>query len=304
MIISKGKKKKPVILLIHGEPDSGKTHFATTMPNPLFIATEMLNEIDAAKIEKIDNWDFFLDAMKYAITNAKKEDYETVVIDTLDGVEMLLHRSILAKEKTHVNIHQAMGGYGRATDHALSEFVYIRDRFLNVLWEQGINIALIAHSEAENNDDIVNQIEYKRMVPLLEKKTSRFFTGWAHAVVYLEKEIDIERKREKNYIVNKINNRILHISSSATVMAKNRFNIKKNIRLGKGEGFPKLNSLINNFYNDSGNLDLSEFNELLDKVKDKKLTEKVLKRVNETKNYKEAVAFLRNHVEKEISHGK
>ena len=83
--------------MIQGFPGAGKTTFANTWPNPIFLATEPGTHLmEAAEVE-IRSWDDFiavLDELEY--TN---HSYVTVVVDTVDNLYEFLVDDVCSENK-------------------------------------------------------------------------------------------------------------------------------------------------------------------------------------------------------------
>ena len=77
MNVTIGKKLKPLALLIHGVHGIGKTNFPTEAPAPIFIGSEENDEIECARLGKIETWeDQYLQEMDVTciVTFKKRED--------------------------------------------------------------------------------------------------------------------------------------------------------------------------------------------------------------------------------------
>ena len=109
--IQKTKHETPPRILIHGAEKSGKSTFSAGAPKPIFIRTEDgLNGIDA------DAFPLALDAetVRQQLMTLVNEshDFKTVVLDSADWLERLVHEAVCKKEGVD-NIIRA-GEIGRA----------------------------------------------------------------------------------------------------------------------------------------------------------------------------------------------
>ena len=85
--ITKNQPSKPQLIIIMGDPGAGKTTLAAKAPKPLFISTDgnaTKIGLDAINVKSPED---IADSIKVA-TDAK--DYETVVIDTIEGFADIL----------------------------------------------------------------------------------------------------------------------------------------------------------------------------------------------------------------------
>ena len=145
--------------MIHGEHGSGKTHFAKTFPNPLFVGTENLDDIIQARLPKAYSWEEFISQLKYVRDNKKRPG--TLVVDSLDGVQSLMERKILKTDGKKIMNH-AMGGFGKAWDYVNGQFVWVIEEYFEKIINLGINLVLICHTGRKQVDDLIMQETYTR----------------------------------------------------------------------------------------------------------------------------------------------
>src|SRR5690606_10496250 len=104
--------KKPFNILLYGVPGVGKTTFFASSPRPIFLGPENLDEIGVDHIQ-IKSFKELLSAIQY-VRNERIKDFETLVIDTIDGVEGLIVRDVLQSDpKGTGSMMAAHGGYGK-----------------------------------------------------------------------------------------------------------------------------------------------------------------------------------------------
>jgi len=162
-----------VRVAIHGGPGVGKSSFAAAAPAPLFIdADRRTGNLDVARVVPT-SWSDILDTMRELCTvTAAKSEFATIVFDTLDAMEYLLHAELCAKHGCE-NIEQIAGGYGKGFVAAKVEWL----RFaagIEALRSVGFGVILIAHSDirtfqnpdGENYDVWTMQLD-KRAVSIL-----------------------------------------------------------------------------------------------------------------------------------------
>ncbi|MEI6225750.1 MAG: AAA family ATPase, partial [Deltaproteobacteria bacterium] len=81
--ITKGKRPVPFRLLIHGIDGIGKSSFAASAPNPVFLGPEDgTNHLDVARFPVPTSWEDVIDALRTLATD--KGGFETLVVDSLD----------------------------------------------------------------------------------------------------------------------------------------------------------------------------------------------------------------------------
>ena len=95
--IVSGKMKTPVKMTLYGVEGVGKTAFASKFPRPLFIDAEAgTRRIDVDRID-VSNWTECLSVLRQLMNY--KNQYDTIVLDTLDALEYLAIQSVLDRFK-------------------------------------------------------------------------------------------------------------------------------------------------------------------------------------------------------------
>lgn len=92
--ITKNQPSKPQLMIVMGDPGAGKTTLAAKAPKPLFISTDgnaTKIGLDAVNVKSPED---IADAIKIA---TESKDYETIVIDTIEGFSDLLSPLALAR---------------------------------------------------------------------------------------------------------------------------------------------------------------------------------------------------------------
>lgn len=234
--ITKGRKKMPFNVILFGVPGIGKSSWAAGYededgtwhdgaPNPIFLGSEENDELEVARYPIPESFDDFNKQLTHLISNPGK--YQTVVIDTLDAVEKLLHKKILASDPKQTNsMMAAHGGYAKAYEKAESEFMHTRSLLKSLRDNKGMNIILLAHSAKVKATDTVIGLEYDTYEMNLHKKAQSIFVDWVSAVLFA------------NYVATKKDNdntdkvfamghghRTIYTAKRPGHLAKNRYNL-------------------------------------------------------------------------------
>ena len=91
--IQHGKQPKPRRTFVYGVHGVGKSRFAASAPAPIFIQTEDgLGEIDCDRFPLAQSFDAALQALAELYT--AEHPYRTVVVDSLDWLERLIHADV------------------------------------------------------------------------------------------------------------------------------------------------------------------------------------------------------------------
>ena len=93
--ISSGKISKAQKVVIYGPEGIGKSSFAASLPDPLFIDTEgSTGNIDVRRLPKPTSWHMLISEINFVIN---QKPCRTLVIDTIDWAEQLCVEHICAK---------------------------------------------------------------------------------------------------------------------------------------------------------------------------------------------------------------
>lgn len=140
--VTTGIKAAPARLMVWGPPGVGKSTFAASCPGAIFIEAEKrTNHLDVCRLF-IDKWEKFLEVLREVY---QSDQYRTVVIDTIDGVESLLFASI-ALEAGCASHEDIGGGFCKFRVPMLAQW----KRFIaavDALTGRGIQVVLLAHAE-------------------------------------------------------------------------------------------------------------------------------------------------------------
>src|ERR1043165_1550675 len=91
--VQRGKQQAPPRIEIYGTEGIGKSSFAASAPKPIFIQTEDgLSEIECDKFPVAKSADEVVAAL--GELNTADHPYQTVVIDSLDWLERIIHTQV------------------------------------------------------------------------------------------------------------------------------------------------------------------------------------------------------------------
>lgn len=137
-----GKVRTPLRMIVHGPPGVGKSTFASHAPDPVFVdADRRTNHLDVARFEP-ESWPDMANFLNEVRTAGR---FKTVVLDTLDHIDMLMMSHVLSQHKK-ANIEEVGGGYGKGYKYLLEEWKRLV-AYLEMLRAAGLNVVMLAHSQ-------------------------------------------------------------------------------------------------------------------------------------------------------------
>ena len=260
---SSGVEVMPHCLIIYGVESIGKTGFAASFPSPFFIDIEggsknyNVNRItDLSWLEVIS-----------VLGELNSTDHKTIVIDSLDWLEKLLHKYMCEKFKV-VAVEDAGGGYGKWVSVMLAEWTPLIEA-LKSLRSSGKNIVITSHYHVKVFNDPATQLPYDRYTMKLNEKAAAIFREWVDCVLFANFETFSSAKDSKATKGKGISTglRKLYCEKRAAYDAKNRFGLPESINLDYEE-FIKLATIVKPDLN-------KEIESLLLDISDTTLIEKI-----------------------------
>jgi hypothetical protein len=229
--VTKGKVKRPKIVLIFASDGIGKTTWASQAPNPIFLGVEDgSSHLDVARFPQPQTWKDVLGSINALKT--EKHDYKTLVIDSLDWLEPVLHREICNEYGVN-SIEKAAGGYGKGYGEAVNKWADLT-RELSALRDIGMNVILIAHAEVVKFSDPMMQTEYDRYQLKLYKKSAALMREFCDAVLFATYEMFTKKDGSRTRAFGE-GVRVVYTERRPGFDAKNRFGLPYQIPLDWNE---------------------------------------------------------------------
>jgi GTPase SAR1 family protein len=180
--IVRGVRQRPPRIIIYGLRGVGKSSFCAKATNPIFVPTEDgLGVLDVAAFPLAKSFDELL-ANLASLANEDHE-YKTVVLDSLDWCEKLIHEVVRKKEGERVFVE-----YGRG--YTLS-VAYIEDllKALDRLRdEKGMTILITAHTIVKRFQSPDSE-PYDRWELDLHQKAASVCEEWADVLLFASQKI-------------------------------------------------------------------------------------------------------------------
>ena len=231
-IIRTGREAKPPRIMIYGSEGVGKSTFAASAPNPIFIQTEDgLGEINCRKFPLANSLSEVL--AELAALRDEPHEYLTVVIDSADWLERLIFDEV-CKEFGVRSIEKADGGYGKGYTHALTHWRKVVNLLQELRDKRGMVVILVAHAKVERFEDPENAA-YDRYTPRLHKHAASLIAEWVDAVLFANKKFRVSKDGNDRAVAMPIGadggERVIRTVGSPACIAKNRFGLPGEIPL-------------------------------------------------------------------------
>jgi hypothetical protein len=139
----------PDMIFLYGVHGIGKTSFASQFDNPVFLLTEDPGfdklGIQPAHFPMLKSWNELLAALNLLAT--QPHQYQTVVLDTIDGAVDLAEQWIIETEKSFAGLRAEYENYGRGYKFLAAQ---MKEKFipaLQAIKARGVSVVLLGHSQ-------------------------------------------------------------------------------------------------------------------------------------------------------------
>lgn len=245
-----GKEILPPRIIYYAVPGFGKTTFASKFPSPLLVRTEDGGRnIAVTKTKALETFFEFKDVIEYLIE--EKHEHKTLVIDTLDQLELLINKDVCAE---HGKADMGEIGFGRGEKRTAAHISEMLGKLDYLNREKGMIILMLAHCVISEVKDPINEPYSRFRINVNEKYVLPEIERWADCVFFgnykiRTKEVKQVTGKKVNRPVGEYDERVLHTEGRPSYLAKNRYALPAQIPLssdleGVGDDVRKLLSLI------------------------------------------------------------
>jgi len=215
---------KPPRIVIHGPAGLGKTTFGASAPAPIFIQTEDgLGTLDVPAFPLAETFDDVLSAL--GTLYSEPDDYQTLVIDSLDWLEPLVWAKVCS---THnVETIEALN-YGKGYVEALTYWRQFFEGVTALRDKQGMVIVMTAHSQTVRVED-PTMPAYDTHTLKLHKRAAALAEEFADVVLYaamqtntVTEDLGFKKTRTRATTTGE---RIVFTTGTPAHLAKNRYGL-------------------------------------------------------------------------------
>lgn len=239
---------KPPKVCIFGSPGVGKSRFAASFPHPFFIRTEDRHDHLAVQTHAgiIETYQQLIDVLDFI--RFEKHGFKTVVLDTADSAEKLIHQKVCEGTGT-TNILDPRAfpfysGYVRASLIWESE---ILTRLKAINEERKVLPVIISHIETKHVEH-PQYGDYPKFVLGVDKRVAAKIYKFCDIVGFLDWRTSAIGEGEAMRL-NSTNQRVLRLKPRACWETKESYNLPESIDIpedGPGElkGYTALQEAI------------------------------------------------------------
>jgi len=229
-----GRQQRPRRVLLYGQEGVGKSTWAAGAPSPIFLDCEGgLADIECSKTERLRTIEDVRASLRWLWQ--EQHSYRTVVLDTIDWVERMIHQDICKADGVK-SIEKAAGGYGKGYIAAATEFEKLLANMDALASKRGMVIVLLGHCSPVKVLDPEAET-YDQWSPDLHKLASSVLREWCDEVFFASYRQHFRKvgdQKQRTLAVGD-DERYIRTRHSAAVQAKNRLSLPEELPMIWGE---------------------------------------------------------------------
>lgn len=234
---AKKVRSEGLVITLVGAPGTGKTSTAATFPSPFMIRTQgedvphdTVNVPDSIGVT--DSVKSLWEQLTALLQD--EHEYQTLIIDSITGLETLFIQDVLAHDPKSKGINQALGGWGAGASAVAAQHMRVRKAVEMLRTRRGMNTVFLAHADITRIDPPDSE-GYNQYTLRLANKSVAPYVDSVDLVGYLKqatilKGDDDERKRA--ITTGEI---VMTSYLNPAYISKNRLGIKSDITVVQGE---------------------------------------------------------------------
>lgn len=235
--IVKGTLDLPPRIVLIGQIKIGKSTYASKAPDPLFIAAEDgltgLEETPRLQPHTYQEVKDILDE----IEGAASLTFKTLVIDTLDWLERMVHEFICKRDKQPTNIDEYLGGFGKGDKAAATEAVSMCAQLDRIRHKHKVGIIILSHAQIKAIT-LPGSDPFDRYMMKGGKQWTGVFGEWPDAVLFAMFELFTTGKKREEKVIQ--GDRVIRTSPMTGWDAGNRYSLPDPLPLDHERGYMAL----------------------------------------------------------------
>lgn len=196
--ISRGVSNRPPRIVLLGVEKIGKSSFAASSGNPIFLpikGEEGIDDIDVGKFPTCES----LDDVKEALYTVYRggHDHNFVVLDSASTLEPIIWAEVCRKHDNVDSIEKVLKGYGKGYTIAAQAWREITEALDHLRNEMLIGSIIIGHVKVKRFDD-PNGDSYDQYQFDVHEKVASLLYRWSDCILFCNTKV-IVKKEDKGF---------------------------------------------------------------------------------------------------------
>lgn len=240
--VGRSAPPQPYRMYLHAPEKWGKTSWAAFAPKPLFLMTQgetgLIDLIDFGQVPEtahlpnasespngFQEWPALLANVRSVI--ADPHDFETLVIDTANGLERMLSQYVLESEfRGRMTGKGSYGDFGKGDAACVPQWTNLLRLLDEVRGKRRMNIVLLAHTQIKSVKNPEGE-DYDQYRPEGINKLWPLTHKWASIIASGGYRIEVRDDKATGG-----RDRVLRVRATAAVVAGNRYGLPEEIPCG------------------------------------------------------------------------
>jgi len=241
-----GVIQKPPFMLVYAQSKVGKTTFAASAKDPLFLDFEDSSEhlsVTRLSSEDLPSYEATIDLLS-EMRDAPKLDFGALVADSLDRLEMRIHERVCRDHKV-VAIEDI--GFSKGYIHALPYWQEILSLMRQIQQKHSIPVILIGHALVKKFQDPYLNEAYDRYEIKLHWKAADLVKESVDMILFMRKDVAIKKEGRGTMAKTKafnVEERLIHTQLEPAFDAGSRISLPSSFVVPEHNGFAVLEELI------------------------------------------------------------
>jgi hypothetical protein len=235
------KRRRPIFGLLYGQPGIGKSTFGASLPKPIVLATERLDQINVPKLPVPRDFKGLYEQID--ALDKEEHEYESIILDTLDAAELLVWQRVCSEGKVK-SIEEFGGGWGKGYTRARELWTRLLSKLSDM--SERYNVLLTAHAHVKTFADPSLSTPYDRWVMKIHDKSAEIIRQMVDLILFVQLETTIQKDtpkaRKGRGIVS--GDRVLWTQPATGYEAKNRYDLESPLEFS----WEALAEGVNKFY--------------------------------------------------------
>jgi hypothetical protein len=239
---NRGRIEKPIFALLYAQSKVGKTTFAASSPDPLFLDLEDSSEhLDVARLgsDKLTTYEQVIGLLQ-EILKEDKIPYKSIVIDSCDRLELRIHERVCRDNECHA-IEDI--GFSKGYIHALPYWTEILKLLRQIQQKHKVHVILIGHALVKKFTDPYKNESYDRYEIKLHHKAADIVKESVDMILFMRKDVAIMKEGKGQGAKTKafnVDERLMHTQLEPAFDAGSRIALPSSFEVPEHNGFKVL----------------------------------------------------------------